>query len=733
MDAESNIQVHYNMAQPVFQRVKKTPTSEEFVKQLDELLRRNKGQFTNVGYDTSSQIPFMLEGGSVRNPLGIDEVPVARSSARLVEPPIYEEPLPETPEEPTSELDQFLGQLEQLPAETATPIASLPDGGTLYDNNTIVYSDGTVRDYQDDYDPEATPIASMSTGAVMLSDGSIRRQASKSETEILGISKPVASLEGNRLQYSDSTIRDMAGNVITRGANVQGGVEGLSQLAFGQQQPVTQEFGNINPIEPTPGNVNLGTDFRTRNLKSKDIKLPVNAKVVQVLEDDGTRFGDISGHKGYGNSVLVEMPTGERLRFSHLSSLGNVQVGQDLRPGELLGVTGATGNVTGEHLDLEYYNQQGQIDNPANFSGFQGQLKATDNRQLPFTSAATAPGQVLGASTPEPTPDYTRPETIANEQKTQQFQSQPFANIQKPVTTSQQPSQLEQVATQVNAPELGVSERSQAQGTNPYRQALGDLVDIAATPAMKYLGVPNSDKGLSEWIAGGATVNTGKDLIPAMASYEDEYIPAPSAQDYANVLGKNFQNVLSELGKDTQEVLALPGKGIDALKQGLSKSFFSRPETSQVGFERVIGEASPTESVLPVVQGNIKDQNRISETPVAGSSASFKPINTPAQSGGVSQSQSRSFSSASSPSAQKSSQVSTQSKGAIPGVNYTPAKPVSKPVAPKPAPASVAKPLNYTPASFTPVYNPPKPAPAPQSKPSVFSRVASAVKTFFRR
>jgi hypothetical protein len=71
----------------------------------------------------------------------------------------------------------------------------------------------------------------------------------------------------------------------------------------------------------------------------------------------------------------------------------------------------------------------------------------------------------------------------------------------------------------------------------------------------------------------------------------------------------------------------------------------------------------------------------------------------------------------------------------MPNINYSPAKQVSQPkVAPKPAPASVAKPLNYTPASFTPVYNPPKPAPAPQSHPSnIFSRAASAIKTIFRR
>lgn len=718
-------------SKPVFQRVKKTPTSEEFVKQLDELLRRNKGQFTNVGYDTSSQIPFMVEGRSVRNPLGIDEVPVSRSSARLVEPPVYEEPLPELPaEEQPSDMQLFLDALDQyVPAQKATPIASLPDGGVLHDNNLIAYPDGTVREYTEEYDPYAEPIASHISGGSFYQDGSIRRPASRLEKEILGISQPIASLEGNRQKYDDQTIRDMAGNVMTRGANVEGGLEGLSKFLFkGQVQPVTQPYGNINPIEPTPGNVNLGTDFRTRDLLDRNIAFPTSIKIKKILVDDGTRWGDISGHDGYGNSVLFELPTGESLRISHLSKLGDFKEGDTLPPGTFIGIPGATGNAYGEHEDVEYFRPDGSIGSPSEFSGFQGQIKATDNRQLPFTSAATAPGQVLGAQTPEPTPDYSRPETIS---KTQQFQSQPFTNIQKPILSSQEPSDFEKLATEKGFKEYGVSERSQAQGTNPYRQAVGDLVDIALTPAKK-LGLP--DVGLSEAIAGGATVNTGKDLIPVMASYEDEYTPAPSAQDYANVLGKNFQNVLSELGKDTREVLALPGKGIDALKQGLNKSFFSRPETSQVGFERAIGEASPTESVLPVVQGNIKNQNRITEAPVAGASASIKPINTSTQSGGVSQSQSRSFSSAASPS-QRSSQVSTPSKAAVPGVKYTPAKPASKAptVASKPAPASVAKPLNYTPASFTPVYNPPKPAPAPQSQPSVFSRVASAVKTFFRR
>jgi murein DD-endopeptidase MepM/ murein hydrolase activator NlpD len=54
----------------------------------------------------------------------------------------------------------------------------------------------------------------------------------------------------------------------------------------------------------------------------------------------------------YGNDVIVRMSDGMYVLYGHLSSVG-VQVGQSLVPGQLIGQSGATGNVTGPHLHFE--------------------------------------------------------------------------------------------------------------------------------------------------------------------------------------------------------------------------------------------------------------------------------------------------------------------------------------------------------------------------------------------
>jgi murein DD-endopeptidase MepM/ murein hydrolase activator NlpD len=68
----------------------------------------------------------------------------------------------------------------------------------------------------------------------------------------------------------------------------------------------------------------------------------------------------------YGNSIVVmNEKTGEKLRFSHLMPGGVlVKPGQKLTGGNVVGMTGATGNVagaTGNHLDLEYYDSKGNL------------------------------------------------------------------------------------------------------------------------------------------------------------------------------------------------------------------------------------------------------------------------------------------------------------------------------------------------------------------------------------
>ncbi|MDG9714593.1 M23 family metallopeptidase [Streptomyces sp. DH10] len=54
----------------------------------------------------------------------------------------------------------------------------------------------------------------------------------------------------------------------------------------------------------------------------------------------------------YGNQVVIKMNDGTYTQYGHLSSVG-VSVGQQVTPGQQIGLSGATGNVTGAHLHFE--------------------------------------------------------------------------------------------------------------------------------------------------------------------------------------------------------------------------------------------------------------------------------------------------------------------------------------------------------------------------------------------
>jgi murein DD-endopeptidase MepM/ murein hydrolase activator NlpD len=54
----------------------------------------------------------------------------------------------------------------------------------------------------------------------------------------------------------------------------------------------------------------------------------------------------------YGNNIVIRMNDGTYTQYGHLSSLA-VSVGQTVTPGQQIGLSGATGNVTGAHLHFE--------------------------------------------------------------------------------------------------------------------------------------------------------------------------------------------------------------------------------------------------------------------------------------------------------------------------------------------------------------------------------------------
>ncbi|MFJ9037707.1 M23 family metallopeptidase [Streptomyces sp. NPDC102406] len=54
----------------------------------------------------------------------------------------------------------------------------------------------------------------------------------------------------------------------------------------------------------------------------------------------------------YGNNIVIKMNDGTYTQYGHLSSIG-VSIGQAVTPGQQIGLSGATGNVTGPHLHFE--------------------------------------------------------------------------------------------------------------------------------------------------------------------------------------------------------------------------------------------------------------------------------------------------------------------------------------------------------------------------------------------
>jgi murein DD-endopeptidase MepM/ murein hydrolase activator NlpD len=54
----------------------------------------------------------------------------------------------------------------------------------------------------------------------------------------------------------------------------------------------------------------------------------------------------------YGNQIVIRMHDGTYTQYGHLSSIG-VVVGQRVVAGQQIGLSGATGNVTGPHLHFE--------------------------------------------------------------------------------------------------------------------------------------------------------------------------------------------------------------------------------------------------------------------------------------------------------------------------------------------------------------------------------------------
>lgn len=532
---------------------------QQYLQELESLLKRNTGTGLFSAEDTSSNTPMYIPG-KVSNPGGIE----SNASAISAEPRESVVPDFQMPNSPQEE-DQYADQPIQAAQPENMSVSDFIDQFTQ-----AVYSPqrASTEELQQKYQQSGQKygIQSLFDGRTKFNDGSIGINEEKDPNAI-------ASMRDGSILWDDG---------FTREAPPQGmqgqfaGTDGLSQFLFGRKQAITQPYGNVNPIEPTPGNVNYGTDFRTRDLENRQLKLPVKTKILQILRDDGTRFGTISGHQGYGNSVLLELPSGERIRLSHLSNLPNFEQGQEIPSETVIGTPGTTGNTYGEHLDVEYYNRDGKISNPKEFlqtgareysqnspiTGVSPYLQRDNmsvdprvKQEKPIAQGLQSINPRVSQDQPSYNPDQTLPKFTQEVKKIPQKvagaidKANPTGEFDLGLTEGGFTPQAAQTRMDTAVKFAQPSENRGFLGR--FRQSIGNATEQAGN----MLGIPET--GISEILAGGKTRDTNQ----AFASELDQSAKQKDPGQSLNIK-QGITDVAQQAG---QGVKALGQAGVDAL------------------------------------------------------------------------------------------------------------------------------------------------------------------------
>lgn len=131
----------------------------------------------------------------------------------------------------------------------------------------------------------------------------------------------------------------------------------LASLWQGKPQPVTQHYGPTSvPFEPN--------GFHT----GVDVALPQGTPLVTPYAGVVTSVDQVSptyplGEHGFGNSPVLLLGNGDTLRLGHLSQV-NVQPGQLVPAGTVLGASGQSGESTGPHVHVEVRRANGKPIDP---------------------------------------------------------------------------------------------------------------------------------------------------------------------------------------------------------------------------------------------------------------------------------------------------------------------------------------------------------------------------------
>lgn len=589
-------------------------SANEYLKVLEEILKKNKGSRVNTLYDTASNVPDQLQLASplvkkqqdlAMVPDSIDQMQYDVPQARPITQPNGQV------QGASTNTQSFLEQLGQVyfspevqqqtqdqPQEQKPIVDS--EGGYLGIDNKFYYEDGTVRESSD---PSAYAIGSTPDGGYLYSDGKIRRP--RRDDEMMSV--PPYIPEYPTMSVANGKYANRQGDVFSgsvgKGKPINSFNEYLSLLSGGRlgEQDVTGGYGEYYGFPREP--YNIGTDIGTGKLGGNqvNISLPFNAEVVEVGHWDGRNANSTS--TPYGNSVLVKLPTGHMIRFSHLSELGKLSVGDKIAPGTSLGVTGDTGHAFGKHLDHEMYSPEGGlISSEQFFSTLQSQPEVA---KLLTGSSGFQIGDMISQG------------NKGTNQTTYPIQSSP--SISEPVS---QPNVFQNPPNQPNVFQNASTSAAdfidKVKPTGDYGGGLTELARGDLRGAGKEIGgtieklnpTGSLDLGISEMFSGKPQLaqekqrQTAQNVGNTVGNIgKATGLPEMGVSEFISQLPNLFNKpvLAAEIGQPEpqqqqnvfQNALAQAGQGVSGLTSSLGDALgniFKKKELANIGNKNVIGE-----------------------------------------------------------------------------------------------------------------------------------------------
>lgn len=119
--------------------------------------------------------------------------------------------------------------------------------------------------------------------------------------------------------------------------------------------PFSGPTGTSTFVWPANNHFLSGTDYLPQGHPGIDIAAGMGAPI--YASDSGVIVFAGLSYRGYGNLVIVDHGNGWQTAYAHLSQV-NVFCGGSIFQGQLLGLSGSTGNSTGAHLHFEMRHSQ---------------------------------------------------------------------------------------------------------------------------------------------------------------------------------------------------------------------------------------------------------------------------------------------------------------------------------------------------------------------------------------